>query len=146
MKPVTNTVISSVAATSAMTLFSYAVSDQEQENFREPDLLATFLGRTCRIGKEASLPIGWASHYLIGAGFAVAYKLFLKNKNLTPAAKNGLLFGGAAGLVGILSWETLFQTHHAPPKTKKKGFYAQLMVAHLIFGATLSVFKNKQKL
>ncbi|MCF2446675.1 hypothetical protein L0657_22145 [Dyadobacter sp. CY345] len=146
MKPIIKTVISSLAATTAMTLFSYAVSDHEKENFREPDLLATFIGRTCGVGKEASQPMGWASHYLIGAGFAIAYLLFFKNTNLKSSVKNGILFGGGAGLVGILSWETLFQTHSAPPRTNKKEFYAQLMVAHIIFATTLALFKNNRKL
>jgi hypothetical protein len=144
MKPVTNTLLAAATATSAMTLFSYIASHKEDENFSEPKLLATFLERSLNIEKEAAPPLGWLSHYLIGAGFGVGYKLFLKLGKTQASPLNGLLYGAAAGASGILWWKTMFENHPNPPKTHRKGYYTQLMIAHLIFGVTLSAFKDKR--
>jgi hypothetical protein len=139
-----HTALSAAAATSTMTLFSYIVSDKEGENFREPDLLGGFLEKSFGIKEKISQPLGWVSHYLIGAGFAAGYKFLLNTAETQPSPKNGILYGAFAGLAGILSWKVSFENHPNPPKTHRKGFYAQLMVAHLIFGLTLSAFKNKR--
>lgn len=146
MKPVSNIIISGLAATSAMTLFSYIVSDRQDENFREPDLLAAFLKKSFDTGKEISPPLGWATHYLIGTGFATGYTLLLRLAGTRPSSKNGILYGALAGATGLAWWKVLFENHPNPPKTHRKGFYAQLIIAHLIFGLTLSAFKNKPRL
>lgn len=145
MKPVSNTILAAVAATSAMTLFSYIASNREDENFREPELLASFLKRSADTGEKLSPPLGWVSHYLVGAGFAAGYKLLLRLADRRPSSGNGLLYGAFAGATGLAWWKVLFENHPNPPKTHRKGFYAQLMIAHLIFGLTLSAFKNKRK-
>ncbi|MCF0054522.1 hypothetical protein [Dyadobacter sp. CY356] len=141
MKPAAKVVLSSVAATSAMTFFSYMVSDQKNKNFREPELLADFF-ESVDVKEKISLPSGWVTHYLIGAGFAAGYKLFLKFENKKATFRNGLFYGAIAGLTGILSWQMLFQNQHGIHKTNKKGFYAQLIIAHIIFGLTLAAIEK----
>ncbi|MCF2488596.1 hypothetical protein [Dyadobacter sp. CY347] len=144
MKPATKTLLAAATATSAMTLFSYIASHKEDENFSEPALLATLLERSLDIKKEASPPLGWITHYLIGAGFGVGYKLLLKLGKIPASPQNGLLYGAFGGAVGILWWKTMLENHPNPPKTHRKGYYTQLMIAHMIFGLTMSAFKDKR--
>jgi len=144
MTTVRQIITSSVAATSAMTAFSYLLSEQKEENFREPQLLAGFVGRNLNIPDKTALPVAWVAHYLIGTGFTTGYSLIQRQKDTKPTAKNGLCYGAMAGCVGVLVWKTLFDSHTNPPKTHRKGFYAQLLVTHLIFGLTLSAFKRRK--
>lgn len=143
MNTIRNTVLSAVAATSTMTLFSYFVSDQEGKNFKEPKLLGDFFKRTFNSNEKTSTLMGWTIHYLTGVGFAGVYQIFLGCGFKRPTVKNGLLYGAVAGGIGVLIWNTLFKNHPNPPKTHRKGYYLQLVVAHLIFGVTLSALKKR---
>lgn len=145
MTTVKNTVLSAIAATSAMTLFSYIVSKKEEENFKEPRLLGDFIEKSFDTSKRTSKPLGWALHYLTGIGFACAYKAFLRVGEKRPTTKNGLLYGALAAAAGVVTWGVLFKSHNNPPKTHREAFYVQLIIAHLIFGLTLSAFRGKKK-
>jgi hypothetical protein len=144
MITVRNTVLAAIAATSTMTLFSYIVSKKEGENFKEPELLGEFINKSFDTSKKASEPLGWVVHYITGVGFTGAYKMLLSLTNRKPNVQNGISFGTFAGAIGVLTWNTLFKNHSNPPKTHRIGYYAQLMIAHLIFGLTLSIFSNKR--
>ena len=146
MTTVRNTVLSALTATSAMTLFSYIISKKEGENFKEPKLLGDFVKRSFNTNEETSQPMGWALHYLTGVAFTGAYKGFLSLVQKRPTAKNGLLYGALAGGAGVAMWSVLFKNHHNPPKTHREGFYTQLIIAHVIFGLTLSTFISKKKI
>jgi hypothetical protein len=144
MKPVHNTLGAAVAATTAMTLFSYILSKKKGENFREPALLADYAKRNLGTSKKKSQPLGWATHYVVGLGFAIGYRLLLRATRLRPSPKNGIPFGAAAGVIGIFWWKNLFERHLLPPNTSKKRFFRQLIVAHLIFGLVLSETTQKK--
>lgn len=66
--------ISSIVATSVMTLFSYAVSASARELYKEPVLLTYVLNR---LHKEATQNfktiLAWILHYLIGVFFVIGY-------------------------------------------------------------------------
>ncbi|WP_147300309.1 hypothetical protein [Dyadobacter luteus] len=145
MKSVRNTLLCSIVATSTMTLFSYSISKKEGENFEEPKLLGNFVKKTFQTSKKASAFSGWGLHYLTGVVFAVVYKLLLGSANKRPSAANGLLYGTLAGGAGVVSWDILFKNHRNPPQTDRKGFYTQLVIAHIIFGLTLSAFREKNR-
>lgn len=145
MKTVQNTLLSAIAATSAMTLFSYIVSKKEGENFKEPRLLGEFVKKSFDTNKRTSQPLGWALHYLTGVGFAGAYKALLKIGKKRPTSQNGLLYGALAAAFGVATWRVLFKTHSNPPKTDQEGFNVQLIAAHPIFGLILSAFKGDKK-
>jgi hypothetical protein len=149
MKPISNIIYSSALATSAMTLFSYVVSEKENKNFKEPQLLGTFLRNSCDCQKVIASDrlwklAGWGLHYGIGLGFAAGYKSFIGLTGAKTSFRNGLLYGALAGVTGILTWQSLFKIHPSPPKTHRTMFYGQLFVAHLIFGLTMSAMEKKR--
>jgi hypothetical protein len=140
------TIFSAAIATTTMTLFSYIVSKKEKENFKEPKLLGDFVERTVPIHQKSSYPLGWFMHYLTGIAFAGIYRTLLNYKTIQPGMKDGAIYGFLAGGAGVLTWNTLFKTHPNPPQTDRKEFYAQLIVAHVIFGVTLSLFNGNKSI
>jgi hypothetical protein len=145
MNTAPKTLFSAAAATAAMTAFSYIVSNIKDQNFREPMLLADYARRDLGTSKKLSKPLGWVVHYGVAIGFTVGYQLLLGLARMQPTVKNGTLFGAAAGVTGNLSWKNLFDAHLVPPRTDKKRFYAQLLVAHLIFGIILSKTTDQEQ-
>jgi hypothetical protein len=142
MKLASKTVMSALVGTSTMTLFSYTVFWLSGKNYKEPELLATFLNRSLQIGAKSAQPLGWTAHYLIGGGWATAYKLLLESAKERPTVKTGLLFGAFGGITGALAWKALFKCSSKPPR-KPKHFYTQLFIAHLIFGVTMSLLRKQ---
>ena len=127
----------STSATSAMTLFSYAVSNLTGQQFREPALLNHFFNDT----QQRPAARGWWLHYLVGLGFTVAYQPWKRFVQLPPTP-DGLSYGALCGLIGILGWRITFATHPRPPRINRRGYLAHLVVAHLIFGLTLTHLNN----
>ncbi|WP_281310189.1 hypothetical protein [Flavobacterium flavigenum] len=70
--------IATIAATSAMTLFSYAVSASFRELYKEPVLL-TFLLKQLKINvsNKGKATLAWLLHYFIGFIFVYTYHLFM---------------------------------------------------------------------
>ena len=125
-----------VFGTSAMTLFSYLVSESEGKNFKEPEVLSELMTRLFpKAEKSLTLPAGWALHYAMGFTFSAAYRFLWKNSGLKPTVKTGLIFGALSGLIGVSVWKTVFKFHPNPPKIHIKDYYRHLIMAHLIFGA-----------
>jgi hypothetical protein len=130
-----------IAGTSAMTAFSYIISEKENKQFREPELLAGLLkkgipGTPTTFAKMA----GWLIHYAVGVGFTAVYNQLWKNKNdNSPSLANGLLVGGISGVAGAAVWKTSFKVHPNPPTTSFKKYYIHLVAAHLVFGATTAL-------
>ena len=135
------------AGTTAMTLFSYAVSKSTNKNFREPQLLATIIGRLVpSASKTATRFAGWILHYIVGFFFATIYSLFFKKKSVAGAAESGISIGALTGIVGIIVWNQTFKTHPNPPEVDHSRFYGQLIVAHMIFGlVTVVIIKSRSK-
>lgn len=125
--------------TSLMTLFSHFVSEMENKNFSEPQLLAAFEKRILPdLPNESALLAGWLSHYGIGILFTLMYDFWLVKNNKQPAFKTGFLFGAASGVAGIAMWKILFHIHPAPPALPLRKFFTQLFVAHCIFGIAVA--------
>ena len=124
----------STSATSAMTLFSYAVSNLTGQQFREPVLLNHFFNNA----QPRPAARGWWLHYLVGLGFALVYQLLWKRSFRLPPTSDGLSYGALCGLIGILGWRITFATHPRAPRINRRGYLTQLFVAHLIFGLTLT--------
>lgn len=137
---------SGVAGTSLMTLFSYIVSRNRAENFKEPELLAALEKELLPPGlKEFALPAGWSTHYSIGIVWAIAYHLLWQKNIVEPTVKNGLLLGGISGLIGVAFWDACFKMHPRPPRIKYRLFYGQLVLAHLIYGAVTTISGRNNK-
>lgn len=127
--------ISSIAATSAMTLFSYAVSASARELYKEPVLLSYVLSH---LHLEATPSVknilAWVLHYIIGLGFVVAYHFLWVYNILELTWQIGILLGAISGIIGIITWFILFKMVAQKPNIDYNGYYLQLFAAHLIFG------------
>ena len=134
----TRTVLSSIAATSAMTAFSYLMTDGRLKDYREPELLASFLEiQWPHLPKSASNPAGWASHYAFGLAWALVHKIVLDKSHIKRNAQTGLLFGSFGGLTAVIIWKLLFKLNPKPPRIDYQSFYTHLVVAQIIFTSTL---------
>jgi hypothetical protein len=129
--------LSSLTATTLMTLFSQLVSEAENEKFNEPKLLDDLVNNLHpTVNKEVSKISGWAGHYAIGLVFSALYAAYLEKTHTKPNVQNSIISGIVGGAIGILGWHSMFKSHHNPPGVNLKKFYIQLMLAHIIFGAT----------
>jgi len=127
--------LSSLVGTTAMTLFSYLVSEAKDRNFREPEVLGELVERLpASPSKKPSQMVGWFAHYAIGATFVAFYNELWKRKIVKPTVTSGALLGGASGVVGIVSWKAMFEGHPDPQRKNLKRFFGHLMLAHVVFG------------
>lgn len=129
--------ISSIAATSIMTLFSYAVSASAREVYKEPVLL-TYILHTFHldISSTSKTILGWVLHYLIGLCFVILYHVIWIYEFVEISWKVSILLGAVSGIIGIISWIILFEIVPQKPNIDFRGYYIQLFVAHIIFGLT----------
>jgi hypothetical protein len=128
-----NPMLSGFTATSAMTVFSYAVSDAVKENWKEPQLLNVFVQDHSK-SRNYNPASGWLLHYGIGCNWAVAYQVW--RKAFGSGKSQNLLFATASGLLGVLAWKFVLRKHSSPPK-HLAAFYAHLFLAHMVFTGTL---------
>lgn len=126
-------VIGGTLATVTMTLFSLLVSKLTGRLYREPVLINVLLPPG--IGKYQLA--GYAIHLLIGWALAMIYYLFVGFEWVEVSYQSGLIFGLVAGLMAVGVWKLLFVLSAPPPDIHLMGYFAQLVVAHLIFGLTL---------
>lgn len=128
------TIVAGVAGTTAMTLYSYVLSELKNKNFKEPRLLATLLYRLLPLKKDSSGVTGWLLHYSVGILFALIYNAILRKRRIQNPAAQGAMIGAVSGIAAVLIWETSFRLHPAPPAVDYKRYYGQLVIAHIIFG------------
>lgn len=130
-------IIVSIAATSAMTLFSYAVSASFRELFKEPLLLNYFLHNSgIKLSNTSKNTLSWLFHYGIGAIFVTVYHYFWTQNIVQLSFSDAFLLGVVSGVISILSWMIFFEISHYQPPINFRGFYLQLFAAHLIFAFT----------
>ncbi|WP_423146036.1 hypothetical protein [Rubrolithibacter danxiaensis] len=136
-------VSSGLTGTSAMTLFSYIVSENKEKNFKEPEVLAQLLQNMLpQIKKEPTQVAGWSMHYSMGMIFALIYEYLWQERKVKPTIKNGLILGGLSGLAGIMVWKLVFKIHPNPPKLHFNRYYGHLFLAHLVFGTFAAIGHN----
>jgi hypothetical protein len=130
-------IIVSIAATSTMTLFSYAVSTSYRELYKEP-LLFTYLlhNFNLNLSTASKNTLGWLFHYGIGVVFVAMYHYFWARNILQLSILHALLLGAASGIIGIISWMIFFKISHYHPPIDFRGYYIQLFAAHIIFALT----------
>ena len=133
-----NVIISGVAGTLVMTLFSQLVSKKEDKDFNEPRLLATIEEDKLSIPSPVSPVAGWASHLGVGIGWALVFDLYKKYLRSNPSVSDVLKFGTIGGIAAIGSWRQLLDMcpGHSPAYYRK--FFSQLFIDHLIFFLTIS--------
>lgn len=129
--------ISTIIATSVMTIFSYAISSRFGELYKEPLLLAYLISKTQLIVSDTLKNVlGWVIHYLIGFLFVLGYHLLWKYHILPLNLEIGILLGAISGIIGILGWTLMFKTANNEPDIDYKGYYFQLFFAHILFALT----------
>lgn len=130
-------IIVAIAATSTMTLFSYAVSASFREIYKEPLLLSYLLHNfKINLSNVSKNILGWLIHYGIGVLFVIVYHYFWVHNILEISFLHALLLGIGSGIIGIISWMIFFKLSHYQPRIDFKGFYIQLFIAHIIFALT----------
>ncbi|KQO22941.1 hypothetical protein ASF10_11365 [Flavobacterium sp. Leaf82] len=128
-------IIVSIAATSAMTLFSYAASASFRELYKEPVLLTFMLTKlNIKLPEQTKATLAWILHYFIGFLFVAAY-YFLWIRDILPISfLTAFLLGFVSGVIGILGWMIMFKLSDHKPAIDFKGYYFQLLLAHIVFG------------
>lgn len=122
--------------TTAMSIFSYLVSDAKGENYREPIVLGNMLSKLKpELEKPDAALAGWVLHYAAGVAFATIYHEIWKRQLVKPTLGSGVGLGAASGLAGIAIWKIAFDVHPDPPKKNLKRYFTHLFWAHWVFGA-----------
>ncbi|WP_428331726.1 hypothetical protein [Mucilaginibacter sp.] len=133
--------ITGIARTMVMTADSYLMSLLMDENFREPEHLATMIGRLApKLSKQAQMIAGWGAHIAMGIVFASVYVELWETKKIKHSIKNGIILGIVSGVLGLLIWKATFKVHPLPPWINFDKYYWQRIPAHIVFavGATIA--------
>lgn len=138
------TFVSGFAGTSAMTLFSYAVSDDKAKNFKEPELLGLLM-KDSMDRKNLAVPAGWLTHYSIGITWAAVFELVWCRSNVKPNKKSGIVLGSFSGLMAIMIWKAVFNIHHKPPKIDYNRFYGHLFLAHIVYSLSVNAIRREER-
>lgn len=127
--------VSSAAATSCMTAFSYLVSNLKKENFREPALLAVLASNVHAdlAGSVWAKPVGWLSHYVFGAAWSPLQYGFHRIRKSKASNKEAASFGVFGGLTAALAWHLMFKLAKFPPENRRGHFYRHLILAHIVY-------------
>lgn len=132
--------IASIAATSAMTLFSYIISKSFRELYKEPVLLTFILSKlNLDLSIKTKTILAWLLHYFIGLIFVIIYHILWFYNILRLSLLSALLLGAISGIIGIISWMFMFKITDHKPQIDFKGYYIQLFFAHIIFGITAAL-------
>ncbi len=122
--------------TTAMSIFSYFVSDVKRENYREPLVLAGLLSKLKPgLEKPGATIAGWVLHYASGVAFTSVFHQIWKRHFMKPTIASGIGLGAVSGLAGIAVWKMAFEAHPDPPRKNLKRYFTHLFWAHWVFGA-----------
>ena len=128
--------VSNLVATSAMTAFSYLLSESADRNFKEPKLLGEIINKNRQTSYVLnSQNLGWLAHYLAGTAFVTVYDKIWCGSSNNANIKSGLLLGAISGVIGIVVWKTTLYLIPNKPSIPHRKFYLQLFPAHLVFGS-----------
>ncbi|KQW99599.1 hypothetical protein [Flavobacterium sp. Root420] len=127
--------ITTIAATSLMTLFSYVVSASARELYKEPVLLTYLLSSLkIEVSPQIKTFLAWLLHYIIGLLFVLIYHYLWVYDLVEMSWPAAFVLGAASGVIGIFGWILLFKIVPQKPNINFKGYYVQLFFAHIIFG------------
>lgn len=129
--------VSTIAATSAMTLFSYVISSSFKQLYKEPLLLKYVITRFgITISNPSKEILAWFIHYAIGFIFVLSYYFLWHFQIVDYTVINGFILGAISGMIGIAGWVVIFNVSGFYKKADDEGYYIQLFIAHIIFGIT----------
>ncbi len=130
--------LSTIFATSAMTLFSYIISKVFNKNYVEPFLLAKVLMKFKLISIKPLL-WSWVMHYLIGLFFILIYQYLWDSNLLQITILNGVLLGAISGIIGAAGWKNFLHFANMKIKEYDTMYYVQLVLAHVVFGVVVAI-------
>jgi hypothetical protein len=140
MNQVSKTAIAAVTGTTFMTANSYLMSEIFGENFREPQHLATMIGRLApKLSKYAKYIAGWGAHYAMGFVFAAIYVELWETHKIKHSIANGIILGLISGILGFLIWKGTFKAHPLPPLLNFDHYYLQRIPAHVVFAVFATI-------
>ena len=140
MNQLQKTVLTGFMGTNLMTASSALMSAVFGENFREPDHLATMIGRLApSLSKHAKVIAGWGAHYAMGLVFAAIYVELWETNKIKHSIKNGILLGIISGVLGFLIWKGTFKAHPLPPWLNYNHYYLQRIPAHVVFAIAATI-------
>jgi hypothetical protein len=124
-------------ATTAMTGFSYMVSESFRDLYKEPVLLEYVMsGLKIKLSKAQKAIASWCLHYFIGLLFVLGYFALMWMGYIEVNLLTGLAFGTIIGMVGIIGWKIMFSASGRLPIVSPSLYYIQLFFAHIIFALT----------
>ena len=83
--------VSGITATSAMTLFSFIMSELRHKNFKEPEVLSeVFCQLLPELRPHKARLTAWFTHYIVGLLFVSAYSEIWEKTRIQPKLKSGL--------------------------------------------------------
>jgi hypothetical protein len=126
----------SIAATTAMTLFSAFWSRACSCQYVEPVILNKILSRSNLTYPDDRF-IGWFIHYAVGFGFCVFYSLAWPGRLNEHDALSWMTAAIASGFVGVLGWRLAFAVCRMP--SKRPVYYVHIFAAHLVFTLVASL-------
>jgi hypothetical protein len=133
-----------LAGTSALTTTSYKLSELRNRQFREPELINSFLKKKFGLKIPKDHPNGWIIHFIIGALFLAAYDRVWSIDGINKSVKNDLLLGTVTGLIGVAAWKLISKLEPKIKALKKDEYYVQLFLSHLVFSLLSSTVYGKK--
>lgn len=129
-----------MGGTALMTLFLYVLDyAMGEKRLKVVKVLGTMLtGKTTAVKGLSDSPwailIGLAGHYGVGIVFAAIFILLEAHGVCSFTYLHGLLYGGMAGLTGIIVWRIYLYLHPYPPILNIPLYLSGIFIGHLIFG------------
>ncbi|SIQ90584.1 DUF6789 family protein [Maribacter ulvicola] len=132
--------ISGIIGTTVMTGFSHLVELITALKFNEAHLLNSFIDRskssTSNIARNHYL--GWLIHFSIGICMAAVLYCCYFYMIDSVLVWSGVFLGFVLGVIGVAGWSMMISVHSNPPKIEWNYFFTQLIIAHIIFGTTVT--------
>lgn len=126
--------IVSFAATSAMTLFSYAISANYGEIYKEPVLLTHLLTRLkFKLSIISKKNLGWLLHFGMGFFFVLSYHFLWLYNILDVSVNSAFILGIISGAISIVCWAIMLKIAKYTFSIDFKGYYLQMFIGYIIF-------------
>jgi hypothetical protein len=132
-----------IAATTAMTAFSYGASYMSKNTFKEPEHLNRVFVSPRRNKVDKPPVVGFLLHYFVGIWFSALYHSLWRKRTKYTNWKDGVGFGTLCGLLGAGVWKITLASHPKPPRIEVSSYLRHLITAHMIFGYFLEVTDRK---
>ncbi|VXB24263.1 hypothetical protein [Maribacter litoralis] len=131
---------SGILGTAIMTGFSHVVESVTGHKFNEAHLLNGLISNLKSVNSSIgdNHYLGWIIHFVIGicmAAILYCYYVYIAGDILVWT---GLFLGFILGIIGVAGWSMMISFHKDPPKINWTYFFLQLIIAHMIFGITVT--------